>query len=144
MSKEQEITAELYLAELLRDQLLVQQKFPADQFPEAHRLVQDEINKVKGWLEAPKPILTLRRRLELPICRATGDPGHLLGRLLGPRGLTVRQMEMRTGCQITVKRPPEMQLNAPKRQFPPVLVCHYSTSSNFTAIYYRILLSYHI
>lgn len=101
-----------YLAQLLKDKKQIQ-AFP-NVFQHLERLLDEEINKVRGNLfhfatnkeplalpEASGPVVTLSEKLYVP---AKEHPDfNFVGRILGPRGMTAKQLEQETGCKIMVR-----------------------------------------
>lgn len=104
-----------YLAQLIKDKKQLG-AFPAV-FVHVQRLIDDEINKVRQALFQLNDVVNTSRALELP--EAEGEPVQLqekiyvpveehpeynfVGRLLGPRGMTAKQLEQETGCKIMIR-----------------------------------------
>lgn len=101
-----------YLAQLLKDKKQIQ-AFP-NVFVHLERLLDEEINKVRGNLfhfatnkeplalpDGTGPVVTLSEKLYVP---AKEHPDfNFVGRILGPRGMTAKQLEQETGCKIMVR-----------------------------------------
>lgn len=101
-----------YLAQLLKDKKQIQ-AFP-NVFLHAERLIDEEINKVRISLfhiqtskenmplpEASGPVLTLSEKVFVP--NKEYPDFNFVGRILGPRGMTAKQLEQETGCKIMVR-----------------------------------------
>jgi len=100
----------LYLKQLLADKRTMAQMPGA--FTHLDRLLDDEIVKVRSVLfqnntkplELPMPTgktVTLSKKVFVP---AKDYPDYnFVGRILGPRGLTAKQLEQETGCKIMVR-----------------------------------------
>uniref|UniRef100_A0A0K0EA05 KH domain-containing protein n=1 Tax=Strongyloides stercoralis TaxID=6248 RepID=A0A0K0EA05_STRER len=101
-----------YLAELVKDrkQLLA---FPGI-FIHIERLLDEEINRVrfalfqfeftKEQLILPSPIgevITVTEKVFVPV--KAYPEYNFVGRILGPRGMTAKQLEQETGCKIMVR-----------------------------------------
>jgi len=99
-----------YLAQLLKDKKQIQ-AFP-NVFIHLERILDDEINKVRVTLfnlekkplalpdeEGPK--ITLTEKLFVPV--KEHPDFNFVGRILGPRGITAKQLERDTGCKIMVR-----------------------------------------
>uniref|UniRef100_A0A0N5B9Q7 KH domain-containing protein n=1 Tax=Strongyloides papillosus TaxID=174720 RepID=A0A0N5B9Q7_STREA len=110
-SIQQNYTVE-YLAELVKDrkQLLA---FPGI-FIHIERLLDEEINRVrfalfqfeftKEQLILPSPIgevITVTEKVFVPV--KAYPEYNFVGRILGPRGMTAKQLEQETGCKIMVR-----------------------------------------
>ncbi|XP_037081473.1 protein held out wings-like isoform X2 [Pollicipes pollicipes] len=102
-----------YLAQLLKDRKQIT-AFP-NVFLHVERLLDEEIVKIRGSLfhisgntkqplELPEPqgtVVTLTEKVYVPI-REHPD-FNFVGRILGPRGMTAKQLEQETGCKIMVR-----------------------------------------
>lgn len=102
-----------YLAQLLKDKKQLA-AFP-NVFLHVERLLDDEIGKVRGNLfqingkksdplvlpEASGPPVTLSEKVYVPIKEYPDF--NFVGRILGPRGMTTKQLEQETGCKIMVR-----------------------------------------
>jgi len=100
----------LYLKQLLADKNIIS-RMPGT-FLHMERLLDDEIVKVRSVLfqnnnrplELPSPsgkTVTLSKKVFVP---AKDYPDYnFVGRILGPRGLTAKQLEQETGCKIMVR-----------------------------------------
>uniref|UniRef100_A0A8R1TQF9 KH domain-containing protein n=2 Tax=Onchocerca TaxID=6281 RepID=A0A8R1TQF9_ONCVO len=101
-----------YLADLLKEkkQLAV---FP-QVFRHMERLVDEEINRVRmalfqchfsiERLDLPEPEgepVTIQEKVYVP--RKEHPDYNFVGRILGPRGMTAKQLEQETGCKIMVR-----------------------------------------
>lgn len=101
-----------YLAELVKDrkQLLA---FPGI-FIHIERLLDEEINRVrfalfqfeftKEQLILPSPlgeVITVTEKVFVPV--KAYPEYNFVGRILGPRGMTAKQLEQETGCKIMVR-----------------------------------------
>ncbi|XP_039299976.1 protein held out wings isoform X4 [Nilaparvata lugens] len=102
-----------YLAQLLKDRKQVT-AFP-NVFMHVERLIDEEIAKVRSSLfqlngvkteplvlpEAQGPPITLNEKVFVPI--KEHPEFNFVGRILGPRGMTAKQLEQETGCKIMVR-----------------------------------------
>merc|ERR1719412_693790 len=102
-----------YLAQLLKDKKQLA-AFP-NVFLHVERLLDDEIGKVRGNLfqingkkneplvlpDAAGPSITLSEKVYVPIKEYPDF--NFVGRILGPRGMTTKQLEQETGCKIMVR-----------------------------------------
>jgi len=102
-----------YLAQLLKDRKQLA-AFP-NVFLHVERLLDEEIVKVrsnlfqinghaKPPLELPEPqgpVVTLSEKVYVPI--KEHPDFNFVGRILGPRGMTAKQLEQETGCKIMVR-----------------------------------------
>merc|ERR1712156_645484 len=102
-----------YLAQLLKDKKQLA-AFP-NVFVHLERLLDDEIGKVRGNLfqingkkqeplslpEAAGAPVTLSEKVYVPIKEYPDF--NFVGRILGPRGMTTKQLEQETGCKIMVR-----------------------------------------
>lgn len=101
-----------YLAQLLKDKKQIQ-AFP-NVFLHAERLIDEEINKVRISLfhiqtnkeikplpDASGPVITLSEKVFVP--NKEYPDFNFVGRILGPRGMTAKQLEQETGCKIMVR-----------------------------------------
>ncbi|KRY30602.1 Uncharacterized protein T01_3011 [Trichinella spiralis] len=101
-----------YLAQLLKDkkQLVAFSHI----FAHVERLVDEEINKVRASLfsvdskrealalpEAVGPTVTLQEKVYVPVQEYPDF--NFVGRILGPRGMTAKQLEQDSGCKIMVR-----------------------------------------
>jgi len=101
-----------YLAQLMKDKRTLQ-AFP-NAFIHLERVLDDEIARVRSNVlylgtnteplclpEPLGPVISLTEKLVVP----TKDypDFNFVGRLLGPRGMTAKQLEMDTGCRILVR-----------------------------------------
>ncbi|KAK2727423.1 protein held out wings-like isoform X2 [Artemia franciscana] len=102
-----------YLAQLLKDKnkLVGLPNF----FTHVERLLDEEINKVRGSLfqisgakkeplVLPDPIgavMTYTEKVYVPV--KEHPDFNFVGRILGPRGMTAKQLEQETGCKIMVR-----------------------------------------
>ncbi|KFM77311.1 Protein held out wing, partial [Stegodyphus mimosarum] len=102
-----------YLAQLLKDKKQLA-AFP-NVFLHLERLLDDEINKVRNNLfqvngckkeplilpDADGPIIARSEKVYVPV---KDHPDYnFVGRILGPRGMTAKQLEQETGCKIMVR-----------------------------------------
>jgi len=102
-----------YLAQLLKDKKQLA-AFP-NVFLHVERLLDDEIGKVRGNLfqingkkneplvlpDASGASITLSEKVYVPIKEFPDF--NFVGRILGPRGMTTKQLEQETGCKIMVR-----------------------------------------
>merc|ERR1711981_212202 len=102
-----------YLAQLLKDKKQLT-AFP-NVFIHMERLLDDEIGKVRGNLfqingyvkeplvlpDAAGAPVTLSEKVYVPIKEYPDF--NFVGRILGPRGMTTKQLEQETGCKIMVR-----------------------------------------
>lgn len=102
-----------YLAQLLKDKKQIQ-AFP-NVFHHLERILDEEINKVrvslfhinganKDSLILPQPdgpVVTMSEKLYVPL--KEHPDFNFVGRILGPRGMTAKQLEQDTGCKIMVR-----------------------------------------
>jgi protein quaking len=102
-----------YLAQLLNDKKQLQ-ALP-NVFLHVEKILDDEINRVRGGLlhwnngvkdmlrlpEPSGPIVTLSEKLFVPVNEY--PEFNFVGRILGPRGMTAKQLETDTGCKIMVR-----------------------------------------
>lgn len=101
-----------YLAQLLKDKKQIQ-AFP-NVFIHVERILDEEINKVRGTLfhfntnketislpDPQGPVLTMSEKLYVPV--KDHPDFNFVGRILGPRGMTAKQLEQDTGCKIMVR-----------------------------------------
>jgi len=102
-----------YLAQLIKDkkQLAI---FP-NLFIHVERILDEEISRVRGSLfhlsgvkseplelpEACGPVVTLSEKVYVPV--KEHPDFNFVGRILGPRGMTAKQLEQETGCKIMVR-----------------------------------------
>ncbi|XP_054716354.1 LOW QUALITY PROTEIN: protein held out wings-like [Uloborus diversus] len=102
-----------YLAQLLKDKKQLA-AFP-NVFLHLERLLDDEINKVRNNLfqvngvkkepmvlpDADGPVVACSEKVYVPV---KDHPDYnFVGRILGPRGMTAKQLEQETGCKIMVR-----------------------------------------
>ncbi|XP_075146013.1 protein held out wings isoform X2 [Haematobia irritans] len=102
-----------YLAQLLKDRKQLA-AFP-NVFNHVERLLDEEIARVRASLfqingvkkeplmlpEPEGPAVTLNEKVYVPV-REHPD-FNFVGRILGPRGMTAKQLEQETGCKIMVR-----------------------------------------
>lgn len=102
-----------YLAQLLKDRKQLS-AFP-NVFIHIERLLDEEINKVRGNLfqingvekkpltlpEADGPAVSRQEKVYVPV--EEHPEYNFVGRILGPRGMTAKQLEQETGCKIMVR-----------------------------------------
>ncbi|XP_061193303.1 KH domain-containing RNA-binding protein qki.L-like isoform X6 [Saccostrea echinata] len=102
-----------YLAQLLKDKKQIQ-AFP-NVFVHLEKLLDEEINRVRLQLfhhkgngriplELPEPIgpvQTVSEKLYVPV--KEHPEFNFVGRILGPRGMTAKELEQYTGCKIMVR-----------------------------------------
>lgn len=104
-----------YLAQLIKDKKQLG-AFPSV-FIHVQRLIDDEINKVRQSLfqlndvvhqneplELPEPegeFVQLQEKIYVPV--EEHPEYNFVGRLLGPRGMTAKQLEQETGCKIMIR-----------------------------------------
>lgn len=104
-----------YLAQLIKDKKQLN-AFPSV-FIHVQRLIDEEINKVRQSLfqlndvvhlneplELPEPegeLVQLQEKLYVPV--GEHPEYNFVGRLLGPRGMTAKQLEQETGCKIMIR-----------------------------------------
>lgn len=104
-----------YLAQLIKDKKQLS-AFPSV-FIHVQRLIDEEINKVRQSLLQLSDVVHQQQPLELPepegefvqlqekIYVPVGEHPeyNFVGRLLGPRGMTAKQLEQETGCKIMIR-----------------------------------------
>ncbi|VDP23029.1 unnamed protein product [Soboliphyme baturini] len=104
-----------YLAQLLKDKKHLM-AFP-NIFLHLERLVDEEIAKVRSSLftldpnkealvlpDPIGPIASLQEKVYVPVRRHPDILQYnFVGRILGPRGMTAKQLEQETGCKIMVR-----------------------------------------
>ncbi|XP_055599539.1 protein held out wings isoform X2 [Uranotaenia lowii] len=102
-----------YLAQLLKDRKQLA-AFP-NVFNHVERLLDEEISKVRASLfqingvtkeplKLPEPegeAVTLNEKVYVPV--KEHPDFNFVGRILGPRGMTAKQLEQETGCKIMVR-----------------------------------------
>lgn len=101
-----------YLAQLLKDKRQIQPL--ANAFIHLDRILDEEINRVrlhlfhqttnKEPLQLPDeggPLVTVTEKLYVPV--KDFPEFNFVGRILGPRGMTAKQLEQDTGCKIMVR-----------------------------------------
>lgn len=105
-----------YLAQLIKDKKQLA-AFPSTVFLHLPRLVEEEIVKVRASLFQLQDVVNLQEPLILPepegefvsmqekIYVPIGEHPeyNFVGRLLGPRGMTAKQLEQETGCKIMIR-----------------------------------------
>uniref|UniRef100_A0A915DSJ9 K Homology domain-containing protein n=1 Tax=Ditylenchus dipsaci TaxID=166011 RepID=A0A915DSJ9_9BILA len=102
-----------YLADLLKEKQHL--SLISNALPHAERLVDEEISRARSvafkgelscedLLKLPDPkgeMVKLTEKVFLPIRE---HPGYnFVGRILGPRGMTAKQLEQETGCKIMIR-----------------------------------------
>ncbi|KAI6208891.1 KH domain-containing protein [Aphelenchoides besseyi] len=101
-----------YLTQLLKDKKQLA-AFP-NVFQHTERLLDDEINRVRVTifqceftnepLALPDPIGEVTTQTEKVFVPVKEHPDYnFVGRILGPRGMTAKQLEAETGCKIMVR-----------------------------------------
>lgn len=102
-----------YLAQLLKDRKQLA-AFP-NVFNHVERLLDEEISKVRASLfqingvtkepltlpDADGELITLNEKVYVPV--KEHPDFNFVGRILGPRGMTAKQLEQETGCKIMVR-----------------------------------------
>ncbi|KHN86021.1 Female germline-specific tumor suppressor gld-1 [Toxocara canis] len=101
-----------YLADLIKEKRQLE-IFPHF-FPHTERLIDEEIGRVRSvlfhWsfaieeMNLPEPEgepVTVQEKVYVP-CKEHPDY-NFVGRLLGPRGMTAKQLEQETGCKVMVR-----------------------------------------
>lgn len=101
-----------YLAQLLKDKRQIQPFTSV--FLHVERILDEEINRVRLHLfhqnankeplhlpEENGPVVTLTEKLYVPV--KDFPEFNFVGRILGPRGMTAKQLEQETGCKIMVR-----------------------------------------
>ncbi|CAJ0963645.1 unnamed protein product, partial [Mesorhabditis belari] len=101
-----------YFAELLKEKKHLTM-FPS-LFPNVERILEDEISRVRAQIfqtdfvqgelalpEAVGEIVTITEKLYVP--KNDYPDYNFVGRILGPRGMTAKQLEQETGCKIMVR-----------------------------------------
>lgn len=102
-----------YLAQLLKDKKQLS-AFP-NVFMHVERLLDEEISKVRGNLfqingmtkepltlpDAQGPVVSQSEKVYVPV--KEHPDFNFVGRILGPRGMTAKQLEQETGCKIMVR-----------------------------------------
>ncbi|XP_060588270.1 protein quaking-B-like isoform X4 [Ruditapes philippinarum] len=115
-----------YLAQLLKDKKQIQ-AFP-NVFVHLEKLLDEEINRVRLCLfhnkstareplnlpEPQGPIVTLSEKLFVPV--KEHPEFNFVGRILGPRGMTAKELEQYTGCKIMVRGKGSMRDKAKEEQ----------------------------
>eukprot|EP00794_Sanderia_malayensis_P000278 gene278-903_t len=105
-----DMAASEYLNQLLQDKTTIT-KMPKI-FLHAERLLDEEINKVRHDLFSPSSfllslpaqngaIVKLTEKIYAPV--KDYPKFNFVGRIIGPRGFTLRQVETETGCKILVR-----------------------------------------
>lgn len=99
-----------YLQQLLKDKSNLATF--ANMFNHVERLLDDEINRIRGDLfqckgdplVLPDPVGEVVTRQEKVMVPVKSHPEYnFVGRILGPRGMTAKQLESVTGCKIMVR-----------------------------------------
>lgn len=101
-----------YLADLVKEKKDLEMF--GDNFQHVDRLLSEEISRVRGALfqtefitepfELPEPIgdvVTITEKVYVP--KREYPDYNFVGRILGPRGMTAKQLEQETGCKIMVR-----------------------------------------
>ena len=101
-----------YLTQLLKDKKQIS-AFP-NVFLHLERILDNEISRVRGQMfytdkekspldlpEASGPKVTLSEKVFVPV--KDHPDFNFVGRILGPRGMTAKQLEQDTGCKIMVR-----------------------------------------
>lgn len=105
-----EMCASEYLNQLLQDKTTVS-KMPKI-FLHSERLLDEEINKVRNDIFSPSSFLMSLPKPQGPVVKLTEKvyakvkeypKFNFVGRIIGPRGLTLRQVEQETGCKLLVR-----------------------------------------
>lgn len=105
-----ELTATEYLNQLLQDKTTVS-KMPKI-FLHSERLLDEEINRVRNDIFCPSSFLMSLPKPQGPIVKLTEKvyakvkeypKFNFVGRIIGPRGLTLRQVEQETGGKLLVR-----------------------------------------
>lgn len=111
------LSAADYLAQLVKDKKQLS-SLPPNVFIHVPRLIDEEINNVRQQLfqlndvvrlnepplELPEPegeLIQLQEKLYVPVDEH--PEYNFVGRLLGPRGMTAKQLEQETGCKIMIR-----------------------------------------
>ncbi|XP_076466461.1 KH domain-containing RNA-binding protein QKI-like isoform X1 [Babylonia areolata] len=113
-----------YLAQLLKDKKQIQ-ALP-NVFVHVDKLLDEEINRVRVSLfhhqnkkdlclpEPLGPVVTLQEKLYVPV--KEHPDFNFVGRILGPRGMTAKELEQYTGCKIMVRGKGSMRDKAKEDQ----------------------------
>jgi hypothetical protein len=105
-----ELTATEYLNQLLQDKTTVS-KMPKI-FLHSERLLDEEINRVRNDIFCPSSFLMSLPKPQGPIVKLTEKvyakvkdhpKFNFVGRIIGPRGLTLRQVEQETASKLLVR-----------------------------------------
>ncbi|XP_065653199.1 protein quaking-B-like isoform X1 [Hydra vulgaris] len=105
-----ELSASEYLNQLLQDKTTVS-KMPKI-FLHSERLLDEEINRVRNdifcpsnfLMSLPKPQGNIVKLTEKVYAKVKEYPKfNFVGRIIGPRGLTLRQVEQETACKLLVR-----------------------------------------
>ncbi|EYB82272.1 hypothetical protein Y032_0363g3530 [Ancylostoma ceylanicum] len=101
-----------YLADLVKEKKDLEMF--GDNFQHVDRLLSEEISRVRGALfqtefvtepfDLPEPIgdvVTITEKIYVP--KREYPDYNFVGRILGPRGMTAKQLEQETGCKIMVR-----------------------------------------
>ncbi|VDL71091.1 unnamed protein product [Nippostrongylus brasiliensis] len=101
-----------YLADLVKEKKDLEMF--VDNFQHVERLLNEEISRVRGALfqtefvtepfDLPEPIgdvVTITEKIYVP--KREYPDYNFVGRILGPRGMTAKQLEQETGCKIMVR-----------------------------------------
>jgi len=106
----QELSATEYLNQLLQDKTTVS-KMPKI-FLHSERLLDEEINRVRNDIFCPSNFLMSLVKPSGPVVKLTEKvyakvkdypKFNFVGRIIGPRGLTLRQVEQETGAKLLVR-----------------------------------------
>ncbi|XP_052810086.1 KH domain-containing RNA-binding protein qki.L-like isoform X2 [Mya arenaria] len=115
-----------YLAQLLKDKKQIQ-AFP-NVFVHLEKLLDEEINRVRLCLfhnkstareplnlpDTQGPVVTLQEKLFVPV--KEHPDFNFVGRILGPRGMTAKELEQYTGCKVMVRGKGSMRDKAKEEQ----------------------------
>ncbi|RNA43088.1 held out wings isoform X3 [Brachionus plicatilis] len=125
MATESTNTANEYLSQLLEDKKQLA-AFPK-MFKHVDRLLDEEIKKAQQILLQPNvlnsvnflpepvgPIVQITEKLYVPV--KDYPDFNFVGRILGPRGMTSKQLEQETGCKIMVRGKGSMRDKAKEEQ----------------------------
>ncbi|CAJ0590495.1 unnamed protein product [Cylicocyclus nassatus] len=101
-----------YLADLVKEKKDLEMF--GDNFQHVDRLLSEEISRVRGALfqtefvtepfDLPEPVgdvVTITEKIYVP--KREYPDYNFVGRILGPRGMTAKQLEQETGCKIMVR-----------------------------------------
>jgi len=114
-----------YLGQLLNDKKQLQ-ALPSV-FLHVEKILDEEINRVRGGLfhvngvkdvlrlpDPVGPVVSLSEKLFVPVHEYPDF--NFVGRILGPRGMTAKQLEIDTGCKIMVRGKGSMRDKAKEEQ----------------------------